>query len=60
MRIWKLKDEHRNVNDTLLHDLVCIEMGDELLFIQEEGTYDLAPAYDGLPTDGMWDLIVDA
>lgn len=33
MRIWKLKDEHRNVDNMLPHDLVCIEMGDELLFI---------------------------
>lgn len=55
MRVWKLKDEHRGPND----DFVCIEMGDMTLFIQESGTYDLVPSECGLPTDGMWDLIVD-
>lgn len=60
MRIWKLKDEYRNTSrHESLHDLVCIEMGDRLLFIHEEGTYDVSPIDTGLPTVGMWDLIAD-
>lgn len=60
MRIWKLKDEHREGKGNLLpHDLICCEMGNLLLFIQEEGTYDVCDADMGLPTDGMWDLIAE-
>jgi len=59
MRIWKLKDEHREVNDLDPQDLVAVEMGDKVLYTQESGTYDLAPAECGLPTTDMWDLIVE-
>ncbi len=58
MKIWKLKDEHRGP----LHpqDLVCVELdGHRLLFIQERGTFDVALADDGLPTEDMWELIAD-
>jgi hypothetical protein len=59
MRVWKLKDLYRDEHDLSHHDLVCLELGENtLLFIQEEGTWDLSHVYDGLPTDGMWDLIV--
>jgi len=60
MRIWKLKDQFRSdLRYESPHDLICIEMGDRLLFIQEEGTYDVSPVDTGLPTENMWDVIAD-
>ena len=58
MRIWKLKDEFRNINDLHPQDFVCIEIGDKLLFVQESGTYDLASVDCGLPIDNMWEMII--
>lgn len=58
MRIWKLKDEYREANNLDHQDFVAIEMGDKVLFIQESGTYDLAPVDCGLPTDSMWERII--
>lgn len=58
MRVWKLKDEYRDVNNLDPQDFVAVEMGDKVLFIQESGTYDLASVECGLPTADMWDLIV--
>jgi hypothetical protein len=58
MRVWKLKELYRDERGLPPHDVVCLELGDMLLFIQEEGTWDLSHVDNGLPTDGMWDLIV--
>lgn len=55
-RTWILRAEHRG-GALVPRDLVAFQVDDKVLYVQEEGTWDLASIDDGLPGEDMWDEV---
>lgn len=52
MTVWVLKESEKRWP----YDMLCVKLDeDRLLFIHEDGGWDIAPVECGEPTDGFWD-----